>query len=186
MQRTQNYFINMSYIKRLINDYQIIFKEVFTPDQYYDSVEDIDAQDLLDEGIKNIMLDVDNTLMTYKEKKAPIEKIQWLESIKLSGINIFLVSNNLSKRRIMGIAEQVDCPAIYFALKPFPFSTRSFMKMHDIRAASTAFVGDQLFKDVIVANWLKMTSILVNPINIRKSFFKTMQRQCELWILSKL
>ena len=44
-------------------------------------------------------------------------------------------------------------------------------------------VGDQLFTDVLIGNWLGANSVLVDPIDKRLSFFKTLQRQIELQLM---
>jgi uncharacterized protein len=96
------------------------------------------------------------------------------------------VSNNSNYRRIKRVADQVRAKGLFFALKPFPFSTRDLMKEHYIDPEKTLFIGDQLLTDVAHGNWLKMTTILVDPIGKKLSFIKTLQREVELFIFEKL
>jgi hypothetical protein len=159
---------------------------LLTPDEMYHRVEDLDLEDFYNEGFRTIFLDVDNTLMTYDQRKCAISKISWVEQQKRRGFNVFLVSNNSSKSRIGKVCDQLNCDGVYLALKPLTFGIRDLAKRHKVDLTRSIVIGDQVLKDVMVGNWLKCITILVEPMNKRLSFFKTVQRDIELFILRKL
>ena len=124
--------------------------------------------------------------MSYDERELSLQNLEWVEGIKKTGFRCFILSNNLSKRRIERISKQMKTPGVYFALKPFTYSIQELAKQHRVSLKHSIIIGDQVFKDILLGNWLQMHSILVDPIDIRKSYFKTLQRDLEVKILDKL
>ena len=173
-------------MKKAIHEYGAILSALLSPDDMCETVEEIPVKELYQEGYRTFLLDVDNTLMTYEQREPSLQKIQWVDSLKSQGFNVYLISNNLSYKRIRRVAVQLGVLGIYFACKPFTMATRDFITKHHIDPASSIVVGDQLLKDVILANWLGMYAVLVNPLDIRKSFFKTVQRDIEMSIIQKI
>lgn len=173
-------------LKFLLNRYRKLLVAVFAPTDVYETVEDIPIKDYAMEGYQTVFLDVDNTLMTYDEKEVSLQIVRWVQTLKNLKFSVYLVSNNLNKRRIKKVANQLEVTGIYFALKPFSYALREWLRVHRINPKKCIIIGDQLFKDVVLGNWLRMASILVNPIDIKKSFFKTAQREIELNILREV
>ena len=173
-------------LERLIKRYLPLFEAVLAPNDVFETVEEIPMKDYALQGYNTVFLDVDNTLMTYEEKEVSLQIIRWVQIVKTLGFTVYIVSNNTSKRRIERVAKQLEVTGLYFALKPFTYAMREWLKDHKINPRKSMIIGDQLFKDVILGNWLRMSSILVNPIDIKKSFFKTAQRELELDILREI
>lgn len=170
----------------MLQQYKTILRSILTPGDIVDGVEDIRPEELYKKGYRTLLLDVDNTLMTDEQREMSLQKVHWVEMAKTIGFEIYLVSNNSSRRRIERVCRQLQVKGVYFALKPFPFATRDLVERHQIELRRCVVIGDQLLKDVILGNWLEIHSILVNPLDIGKSFIKTLQRDIELWILDCL
>ena len=64
--------------------------------------------------IKGLILDVDETLVPFKQKETSQELQNWIMLVK-QATPIWLVSNNTSNTRIGNIAKSVDLPFISFA-----------------------------------------------------------------------
>lgn len=65
------------------------------PDKYLKRISCIDIQkDLIDKGIKYIILDVDNTILTRDTSTVPEDIEQWLLEARNSGIRFCLLSND--------------------------------------------------------------------------------------------
>lgn len=175
----------MSYLASL-KTYRAFLKELLTPTEIYEAVEDINLESLSKKGIKTLLLDLDNTLMTYQQKKLSLKKLSWVEKVKSMGFQVLLISNNSSKPRVQAICEDLNVDGLYFALKPFPFSLYDLADKHYIDFDKTALIGDQLFTDIILGNWCKLHAILVDPMDKKVSFLRTMQREFELFLLTKL
>ena len=120
--------MNVSSIFFSIKEYKKIVKEILVPNDIYDAVEDIQLTSLYDQGFRTIFLDVDNTIMTYAEKNISLEKEQWVEMAKEIGFDVYLISNNSSKKRLTKCAKRLDLQGIYFSLKPLCFSTKEFIQ----------------------------------------------------------
>ena len=103
-----------------------------------------------EQKINKLLIDVDNTLMTYAEIKPQLDVIHWIETAKSKGFNSHLISNNISKRRIQTVCTLLDCTGLYFACKPFIYSTLSYCQKHRINHKKSAFIGDQLIKDTAI------------------------------------
>lgn len=65
------------------------------PDRFLSRISDIDIQfDLVKKGIKYVLLDVDNTILTRDESIVPKDVASWLEKARRSGIKFCLISND--------------------------------------------------------------------------------------------
>ncbi|RAP34673.1 YqeG family HAD IIIA-type phosphatase [Candidatus Marinamargulisbacteria bacterium SCGC AG-439-L15] len=174
-----NYFFS-------INDYKRLLKSLLTPSAVYDDVESIDLQQLYDNGFTTFILDIDNTLMSYSERQISLQKEGWVEKVKSMGFRVFVVSNNSSKKRILRAAKQLDTDGLYFALKPFVYGVREFAEDQFIDFEKTVVVGDQLLTDIILGNWLRSYSVLVDPLGKKQSFIKRVQHKFERFLLKKV
>jgi uncharacterized protein len=161
-------------------------RRILTPKEIHASVADINLHALYNKGIRTLFLDVDNTLMRYDERVLSPHYYHWVVKAKSAGFSIFLLSNNLSYRRILRVCEQTETQGVHFACKPFTPAIKDLARRHGVSFKTSAVIGDQVLKDVIVGNWVRAYSILVDPIDKQSSFFKMLQREFELWILNRL
>ena len=177
-----------SFLRRLfsVDELFSLLKSLLLPHEMYESVEEIHLETLYQRGYRTILVDIDNTLMTYEEKRASLEKLNWIVYCKSLGFKVFAVSNNSDQRRIENVCKQLDIKGIYFACKPFSFATKELAQDHFIDLKKTIVVGDQVFKDVAMGHWLRCYTILVEPIDVRFSLLKRVQRDVELFLLRKL
>ena len=120
-------------------------------------------QILSQHNIEGLILDVDETLVPFKQKKASIELQRWIGEIS-QNTPIWLVSNNISQARISDIAKSVDLPFIFAARKPSRRKLKQAAKAMDLPVERVAMVGDRLFTDVLAGNRLGMFTILVEPM----------------------
>ncbi len=153
------------------------------PDKEVDKVESIGLKDLMDQGIKGVIIDIDNTISEWKLD--PTENVAaWLEMLKSNGIKICLVSNN---RRIRAekLSRKLEVHAIYSAFKPRRKAFISAITLMGIKASETAVVGDQIFTDIYGGNRLNMFTIYVRPIADRDHWFVKIKRPFEKYVLAK-
>ena len=113
--------------------------------------------------LKGLLLDVDETLVPFREKEVSPELAQWVEQIRQQA-SIWLVSNNLSRTRIGNIARSLDLPYLFGAQKPSRRKLREAIAAMELPVSTVAMVGDRLFTDVLAGNRLGMFTILVNPM----------------------
>jgi len=114
-------------------------------------------------GIKGLILDVDNTLTTH-DHPVPAEGIpEWIATMKKSGIKLMIVSNNRAER-VKPFAEMLGLDFVSKGAKPMKKGYVRAMEKMGLSPSETAAVGDQLFTDIWGANFSKVTSIFVQPI----------------------
>lgn len=124
---------------------------------------DLTPQVLKERNINGLILDVDETLVPFKQKQTSEALQQWIGEIKAE-IPIWLVSNNISYSRISKIAESVDLPFISAAKKPSRRKLKQAAEAMNLPAERVAMVGDRLFTDVLAGNRAGMFTILVEPM----------------------
>jgi len=163
-----------------------ILKSLLIPKEYAESVHHIDLPHLYAQGYKTLFLDLDNTLLSPEEMYLTLHFEHWIEQAKSIGFQVFIVSNNSHYRRVKRICDQVNIKGLYFAMKPFSYSIRHLAKKEYINLEQSILIGDQVLTDILVGNWLNMYSVLVDPLDKKLSFLKTMQRDIELWLLKTM
>ena len=124
---------------------------------------DLTPQILQKYNIDGLILDVDETLVPFKQRETSEELQRWIKQIR-QATPIWLVSNNISHNRIGNIAKSVDLPFISAAQKPSRRRLREAAKAMEIPVDRIAMVGDRLFTDVLAGNRSGMFTILVEPM----------------------
>jgi HAD superfamily phosphatase (TIGR01668 family) len=170
----------------MYSGYWSIIKALITPSAMAETVDDIPLETLYKSGYRHLFLDVDNTLVTYGQTLVSLQKAQWVFQAKAMGFSVFLISNNSSHRRIVRVADQLELSGLYFAMKPFVFSLKEFAEDHQLDLKRCVVVGDQIFTDVVLGNWLRCHTILVDPLDKRVSFLRMLQRDIEVALLKKI
>ena len=161
------------------------FLERLCPDRYYNSVFDIDLEELKTRNIKGLILDLDNTLVAKREKKIPNGLYGWLESVANQKIGVCVVSNSLAKRA-EDIAGRVKLPVVAPAKKPMKKAFENGMRLLGTTQEETAVVGDQLFTDILGGNKADTYTILVAPISKREPLHTKILRKLEKIVLKNL
>ncbi len=156
----------------------------FQPDFYFQKYSDITPEFLIKNGIKTLLLDVDNTLAPYEQAEPSDENLAWLSALENAGISYAFISNNSSDKRIKRFNEKIGAPAFAKSGKPFAKKTinRVLATLGGERESS-AFVGDQIFTDVCAGKFNGMRAILVPPIKDKKNLFFRFKRALEKPIL---
>ena len=66
----------------------------FIPDIYEETVFDVDYIKLYESGIRLILTDLDNTLVSYKDDVVSEKLLSWFNERKKEGFEIMIISNN--------------------------------------------------------------------------------------------
>ncbi len=152
--------------------------ETFLPDGIFENVYELTPERLLSKGIKALILDIDNTLVTYDDP-IPTERVKnWLDELHSKGIQTAFVSNNHSER-VERFCEGLGCYFHADAKKPSRKFMLEAMEHMKTDTSNTAAVGDQLFTDVWAATRCGMRSFLVPPIKDKKTPFFRFKRLLE-------
>ena len=154
------------------------------PNEYFNSVKDINLVLLNKNNIKGLILDVDNTLINL-DRKMPAGISDWAKNLKANGIKICILSNSNKLNKVEAVAKIIDVPYIFFGKKPLK---SGFLRARDILKLpneNIAVVGDQIFTDIIGANRCNMFSILVKPIEEKDYLITRIKRPLEKFIIKK-
>ena len=134
------------------------------PDRYFSSLASIDVEwDLMRLHLRNVLLDIDNTLRRRDNDEVPPEVRSWLHTARQKGIKLCLLSNNFHDN-VYELAQELAIPIVAKAMKPLPFGFRRALEVVEGSADDTVMVGDQLFTDVMGAHLIGMKAYLVRPL----------------------
>jgi HAD superfamily phosphatase (TIGR01668 family) len=158
--------------------------ERLRPDIYKNKISDIDFEHLKKNGIKVLLIDMDNTILKYKEKNIDEEAKCMIENLK-KDFQILLFSN-ASKRRVKQMSETISIPYVSLAFKPCKRKFFKVFKEYKVEPCEVAIIGDQLLTDVKGGNKAGITTILVSPLSEDENFFTRVNRRREKKIFKKM
>jgi HAD superfamily phosphatase (TIGR01668 family) len=167
----------------LINDMK------FIPSLYINTVFEIDYKKLYENGIRLILTDLDNTLISYKENEADELLLSWIAERKREGFEVIIVSNNSNRERVSLFAKQLEIESVSVATKPLKRGFRKALKLASRKYDKTEIVaiGDQLMTDVFAANRMNYHSVLVKAIDRKTEKWTTrFNRKLELHVIKKI
>ncbi len=125
---------------------------------------ELPLEQLLERGIRALVLDVDRTLLPHRGSDLPPTMERWLRQAQ-ERLPLHLFSNNPSRSRIGGVATRLGVPFTTSAGKPRRAPLRRVLDGLALPAAQVALVGDRVFTDVLAGNRLGLFTVLVKPVN---------------------
>lgn len=147
----------------------------YIPNEFKQSIYEIDFLSLYDKGYRLLLIDIDNTLASYKTVLPTKDNLKLIKSLQEMGFEVILISNNNYKRVSVFTENINDVRFVHFALKPFKRGYKKALKIakrkyekHEIIS-----IGDQLMTDVKGTNKMGFYSILVRPIERRTDVLTT-------------
>ncbi len=159
--------------------------DIFIPDVYAKSIYTINYDKLKKQGIKCLLFDLDNTMAPVNED-LPDKKVKELfNSLEDKGFKLIIFSN-AGKNRVQPFKEQLNIDASCYSLKPLKKKYNKVLKIYSYKVSAIAAIGDQLLADVLGANRMGMTSILVNPLSNNDFFTTKFNRRIEKIIYRKM
>ena len=155
------------------------------PKVYLNKVEEITINFLIENKIKALILDVDNTLIDYY-KNLSDNVVKWAHSLQGQGIKMYILSNTNKKEKVEMVAKNLEIPYKLFARKPSKRGFKKIQKEINIEPENIGVVGDQIFTDVIGGNRCKMFTILVDPVTPKDYWYTAWKRPIENKVKQKL
>ncbi|WP_407308245.1 YqeG family HAD IIIA-type phosphatase [Desulfosporosinus sp. SB140] len=160
--------------------------DYFRPTLQALSLDCIVVEQLVQDGIKGLIIDLDNTMTPWNDLEVGPKVAEWFIKVKAAGISACVVSNNKKRQRVAAVAEQLQIPFVFGATKPRGRAFRAGMKLLGTGHKDTAVIGDQLFTDILGGNRLGLYTILVIPINDREFLGTRIMRRLErvlVWMM---
>jgi uncharacterized protein len=113
----------------------------------------LDIEKLKNLGIKGIVLDLDNTIVSEDDLYLSPHAESWIVQAKMNGIKFFILSNGKRQYRVKYWSARLEIQAICPAQKPFPFSFYRALKYLNLTRKQVVIIGDSFHTDVLGA-WL--------------------------------
>ena len=158
--------------------------DIFRPHYIFERTTTITPQFLAEKGIKNLLLDVDNTLTTHDNPEPSPGIEQWLDEMRAQGIKMMIISNN-NKKRVAPFAARLGLPFSSMSCKPLPIGYLRGLKALGGSRKNTAIVGDQIFTDVMGGNLMGMPCLMVLPIRAEEGAGFRFKRKIEKGFVEK-
>jgi len=149
------------------------------PSQLAEKVWQIDLGRLWEQGVRGLILDLDNTLVPWNQEEVAPEVAAWVEAATARGLRACVVSNALRGARVQRVAERLGLAWVVRAGKPLPRAFRRGLKVLGTAPRQTCAIGDQVFTDMLGANWLGLVTVLVAPLSAVESPHTRLIRRVE-------
>ena len=160
-----------------------LIKTYFMPNDYVQSVFQIDIEKLANSGFKGIITVLDNTLVGW-DVKTPTKEIQeWFKKANDLGLTITIVSNN-NEKRVSGFSKDLDVDFIFKARKPMGRAFKKAIQHMNIKPEETIVIGDQMLTDVLGGNNNGLYTIMVVPVKKTDGFLTRLNRIIERRLLN--
>ncbi len=157
---------------------------IFSPDHTFRAYFHATPTFFKEQGIDVLLLDIDNTLAPYEQPLPDARLTAWLESLSAEGIHVAFLSNNHGDR-VELFNGTLGLPCRYDAHKPLARRAKALFTSLGGTKRTTAFMGDQIFTDVLCAHLSGARAILVPPIWDKRDRGTRFKRWLEKGILRR-
>ncbi len=147
------------------------------PQGYYPHFSALDPSALANKGIRLVLADLDNTLVTYGQTHPTPEVVAWKEALNAQGITLFILSNSRKAGRVETFAQALDVPFSTWSGKPKKKGYRRALARMDCTPAETVMVGDQIFTDIWGGRRMGITPLLVAPVTLDDNLGRTLRHK---------
>lgn len=151
---------------------------LFKPTFWLKSVLQIDEEFLRSNGVRALVLDMDNTLSMHGNPAAEAGVDKWLDEMRRLGVKMRVVSNNTNKR-VAPLAAKLGLEYTANGAKPFTAGVNRAVKAMSVKKSETLVVGDQIFTDVMAGNFAGIRTVLVEPFHLEKTWTFRLKRRLE-------
>lgn len=159
--------------------------EIYVPDIYQENIYKINYETLLSRGIKCLIFDLDNTLVTIKETLPREETKELFKKLKEKGFKIFIASNSI-KARVKPFHEELKVGYIYSARKPHIDKINELINKNNFGLDQIAIIGDSMMDDIVCGNTIGITTVLLDQISKQEFPIARIKRIKEKRIQKKL
>jgi HAD superfamily phosphatase (TIGR01668 family) len=155
------------------------------PDETVRNIHEINFVKLRRQGIRALILDIDDTLIPRKVNDISPQVFEWAVARRQEGFKLCLTSNSRHPLRVKYIGDTLKVPAMALGFKPLPFAFWNSLKVLEAGPEETAMIGDQLFMDILGANLVNLYSIYVKHLSEETFLPRQWMRRLEKWVLEK-
>lgn len=157
----------------------------FVPDKHFQSIYRIDYESLKKQGIELLIFDLDNCIAPVDVAIAPKEAVNLMFELKEMGFKCVLMTNS-KKDRVEAFRNNLEIDTCANAKKPFSKNYKKILKIYNKKPEAVAAIGDQLLTDILGANRMGITSILINPVSKHDLFITKINRKIEKILFKRM
>jgi len=114
-------------------------------------------------NVKVLLLDLDNTLDSYKEKLPSKRAVDYINQLKNNNIRPIITSNNKGKR-VSEYSKALGIEHFSSVMKPFKCRLLKILKNNNIDIKDCMLIGDQLVTDIKCGNACKIKTVLTEKL----------------------
>ncbi|MBS1706561.1 MAG: YqeG family HAD IIIA-type phosphatase [Armatimonadetes bacterium] len=144
----------------------------FVPDHAYHSIFDVAPSALVADGVKLVLMDVDNTLLPWRSEEIPEDTQKWIKAGRDLGLEFCLVSNTRNPSRLQRLATAMGVDLVDGKFKPSREMFLRALQRHKVEPRQAVMIGDQLLTDILGANRSGISTIWVQRMS-EKEFLGT-------------
>lgn len=159
--------------------------KLLKPNLYVARLENIPLEQLSRQGIRGLIIDLDNTITEWNSFEIKDKVLDWFKELPKYNLQPCLVSNN-SEGRVKQVADRLGIPFISKAAKPRRKAFRRGMEVLNLAPDQIAVIGDQVFTDVLGGNRSNLLTILVVPMSTREFIGTRFMRRLERLVLNHI
>ena len=159
--------------------------EIYVPDIYAKDIYTLDYENLKSRGIKCLIFDLDNTLVTIKEFSPREETKDLFKNLKKMGFKVFIASNSIGAR-VKGFHDILNVDYVASASKPKPDKIKELIDKEKFTVDQIAMIGDSMMDDVVCGNTIGITTILLDQISKAEYPIAWVKRQHEKKLQKKM
>lgn len=137
----------------------------FCPARALVSITEVSLQELKDQGKKLILLDVDHTLVKWKQENFDPTVITWLEEAKALGFQLCILSNTRHPDRLARISEYLKIDYLRGKFKPSREMYLEALTRYSVEPEQAVMIGDQMMTDILGANRSGIDAIWVQKMD---------------------
>lgn len=156
----------------------MLFEKYLLPDRLFGSFREVTPDVLAEAGVRALMCDIDNTLVTYDDPEPTPDVRAWFESLGAAGVGIAFISNN-EPERVELFNRSLAFPAYPKAGKPSTKAYEAAAAALGVPREACAVLGDQLLTDAWAAHRFGIPAFIVPPIKDKTSPFFRFKRLIE-------
>ena len=138
--------------------------KLLKPDLCVDRLSEIDVGYWYNQGIRCILIDLDNTISPWRETRIIKEALDLVERSRRVGVTV-VIFTNAKEDRAREAAWNAGVSYYASARKPFPFRYKKARTELSLSKTEIMAVGDQVFTDVLGGNLAGCVTVLTQPLS---------------------
>jgi HAD superfamily phosphatase (TIGR01668 family) len=160
-------------------------RKYFRPDKKFKNVSEINLEDLKKDGVKGIILDLDDTLLPSDKRMNKDIIDTWLHKAK-SEFSLFVVSNNNRHDYVKKFCEKFNIPFVARATKPRRKFLQIALDKMNLNKKDVIIIGDRVTTDILAGKRFGIKAFLVAPLTEMPSVFQKFIYKIEAYVLKKI